>query len=47
MATFNKENEALYEICLEHARYKRRWSLLLTGFVEKEGENMREEETKF
>ncbi|CAI5692257.1 unnamed protein product [Oreochromis niloticus] len=43
MATLKKENEALREMCLEHARYKRRWSLLLTGVPEREGENTREE----
>ena len=43
MGRLEKENAALRESCLEHARYKRRWSLLLNGVPEKENEEIREE----
>lgn len=41
-----KENAALHESCLEHARYKWRWSLRLNGVPERDGENIREEVIK-
>lgn len=37
-----KENISLKNICEEHARYKRRWNLRLTGLPEKDDENTRE-----
>lgn len=37
-----KVNKTLRSACDEHARYKRRWNLRLTGLTEKEGENTRE-----
>lgn len=43
MTALQGENAALKEMCLEHARYKRRWNLRLNGVPEKEGENIRGE----
>lgn len=37
-----KENKSLRSSCEEHARYKRRWNLRLTGLPEKDDENTRE-----
>lgn len=37
-----KENAILKSVCDEHARYKRRWNLRLTGLPEKDDENVRE-----
>ncbi|KAK2911962.1 hypothetical protein Q8A67_004095 [Cirrhinus molitorella] len=37
-----KENAFLKSACDEHARYKRRWNLRLTGLPEKDEENVRE-----
>lgn len=37
----NKENELLKQKCVEHDRYKRRWSLRLNGVTEKEDEDTR------
>lgn len=37
-----KENVSLKQMCLEQARYKRRWDLRLMGLPEKENENTRE-----
>lgn len=42
VAALKNENTALREMCLEHARYKRKWNLRLNGVPEKEGENTRE-----
>lgn len=46
VVTLQKENADLHESCLEHARYKRRWSLRLNGIPEREGENTQEEVIK-
>ena len=37
-----KQNRELKEMCLEAARYKRRWDLRLNGLAEKDNENTRE-----
>ncbi|XP_051814197.1 scavenger receptor cysteine-rich type 1 protein M160-like [Acanthochromis polyacanthus] len=37
-----QENASLKKMCLEQARYKRRWDLRITGLTEKENENTRE-----
>lgn len=37
-----KENAGLKMSCEDHARYKRRWNLRVTGLPEKEDENIRE-----
>ncbi|MEQ2278415.1 hypothetical protein XENORESO_018082 [Xenotaenia resolanae] len=37
-----KENTALRISCEDHARYKRRWNLRVTGLPEKDDENLRE-----
>lgn len=37
-----KENGSLKQICLEQARYERRWPLRLMGLPEKDEENTRE-----
>lgn len=42
MIHLQKENDALKQMCLEHARYKRRWNLRLIGLPEKEREETKE-----
>ncbi|KAL0148380.1 hypothetical protein M9458_056280, partial [Cirrhinus mrigala] len=42
VAHLKKENAILKSACEEHARYKRRWNLRLTGLPEKDDENVRE-----
>ena len=40
--TLTSENHSLKEICLENARYKRRWDLRLLGLKEGENEDTKE-----
>ncbi|XDV44737.1 hypothetical protein PO909_012977 [Leuciscus waleckii] len=42
MLLLKKENASLKQICLEQARYKRRWDLRLMGLPEKDKEDTRE-----
>ncbi|KAL0151692.1 hypothetical protein M9458_052991 [Cirrhinus mrigala] len=42
VAHLKKENAILKSACEEHARYKRRWNLRLTGLPEKDDGNVRE-----
>ncbi len=42
VAHLKKENASMKSECDEHARYKRRWNLRLTGLPEKDDENVRE-----
>lgn len=42
MLLLKKENESLKQICLEQARYKRRWNLRLMGLPENDKEDTRE-----
>lgn len=42
MLLLKKENTSLKQICLEQARYKRRWDLRLMGLPEKDKEDTRE-----
>ena len=42
VVSLKKENVSLKQMCLEQARYKRRWDLRLMGLPEKEKENTRE-----
>ncbi len=40
--TLTNENRSLKEVCLENARYKRRWDLRLLGLKEKENEDTKD-----